>query len=81
MALAAVSATGLPPFGLFFSEMTVLNGGFAAGRTLVSTLVLTALLAAFCGILYQLTRILPGLPKARADQRCVGCSTASPPWA
>jgi hydrogenase-4 component F len=63
MVLAAVSATGLPPFGLFYSEMTILNGGFAAGHTLVSTLVLTALLAAFCGILYQLTRILPGLPK------------------
>ena len=63
MGLAAVSATGLPPFGLFFSEMTILNGGFAAGHTLVSTLVLTALLAAFCGILYQLTRILPGAPK------------------
>ena len=29
MALAAAAATGLPPFGLFFSEMTVLNGGFA----------------------------------------------------
>jgi hydrogenase-4 component F len=63
MVLAAVSATGLPPFGLFFSEMTILNGGFAAGYTLVSTLVLAALLAAFCGILYQLTRILPGMPK------------------
>jgi hydrogenase-4 component F len=63
MALAAASATGLPPFGLFFSEMTILNGGFAAGHTLVGTLVLTALLAAFCGVLYQLTRILPGLPK------------------
>jgi len=63
MALAAVSATGLPPFGLFFSEMTVLSGGFAAGYTLLSTLVLAALLAAFCGILYQLTRILPGMPK------------------
>jgi hydrogenase-4 component F len=63
MALAAASATGLPPFGLFFSEMTILNGGFAAGHTLVGTLVLTALLAAFCGVLYQFTRILPGLPK------------------
>jgi hydrogenase-4 component F len=68
MGLAAVAATGLPPFGLFFSEMTVLNGGFAAGHTLVSTTVLAALLAAFCGILYQLTRILLGVPKiARAS--------------
>jgi hydrogenase-4 component F len=63
MGLAAASATGLPPFGLFFSELTVLSGGFAAGHILVSTLVLAALLASFCGILYQLTRILPGTPK------------------
>jgi hydrogenase-4 component F len=63
MGLAAAAAIGLPPFGLFFSEMTVLNGGFAAGHTVVSTLVLAALLAAFCGILYQLTRILLGVPK------------------
>jgi hydrogenase-4 component F len=63
MGLAAASATGLPPFGLFFSEFTVLSGGFAAGHTLISTLVLAALLAAFCGMLYQLTRILPGIPK------------------
>jgi hydrogenase-4 component F len=60
MGLAAVAALGLPPFGLFFSEMTVLNGGFADGRTLIATLLLFALLAAFCGILYQLTRVLLG---------------------
>jgi hydrogenase-4 component F len=65
MGLAAVAATGLPPFGLFFSEMTVLNGGFAAGHTVVSLVVLVALLAAFCGILYQLVRILLGTPKIK----------------
>jgi hydrogenase-4 component F len=64
MGLAAVAATGLPPFGLFFSELTILNGGFAAGHSVVSTIVLLALLGAFCGILYQLTRILLGAPKA-----------------
>ena len=63
MGLAAVAATGLPPFGLFFSEMTVLNGGFKAGQLGVSTLVLVALLASFCGVLYQLSRILLGRPK------------------
>lgn len=65
MALAAVAAIGLPPFGLFFSEMTVLNGGFASGQGLVSLVVLLALLGCFCGILYQLSRILPGQPKMR----------------
>jgi hydrogenase-4 component F len=63
MALAALAATGLPPFGLFMSEMTVLNGGFASGHGAISTVLLLALLASFCGILYQLTRILLGVPK------------------
>lgn len=63
MGLAAAAAIGLPPFGLFFSEMTVLGGGFAAGHIGLSTLVALALLASFCGILYQLTRILLGVPK------------------
>lgn len=63
MALAAAAATGLPPFGLFFSEMTILNGGFVAGHIAISALVLLALLSCFCGVLYQLTRILPGVPR------------------
>jgi hydrogenase-4 component F len=64
MALAAAAAIGLPPFGLFFSELTVIGGGFTAHRTAISTLVLIALLASFCGILQQLSRILLGRPKA-----------------
>jgi hydrogenase-4 component F len=63
MALAAVSAMGLPPFGLFYSEFTVVSGGFAARQSFISVLVLVALVAAFCGILKQLTRILLGTPK------------------
>jgi hydrogenase-4 component F len=72
MGLAAAAAAGLPPFGLFYSELTVLSGGFAAGRTFISFLILTALVAAFCGILKQLTRILPGTPKVvRANDAAV----------
>src|SRR6266568_4821791 len=63
MGLAAVAAMGLPPFGLFYSEFTVISGGFAASKTFISILVLVALVAAFCGILTQLTRILLGTPK------------------
>jgi hydrogenase-4 component F len=68
MGLAAVAAAGLPPFGLFLSELTVISGGIAAGQTTISVLVLGALIACFCGLLRQLTRILPGEPLAgRAD--------------
>ena len=63
MGLAAVAAIGLPPFGLFYSELTVISGGFAAHQTAISALVLVALIASFCGILQQLTRILLGIPK------------------
>ena len=63
MGLAAAAAIGLPPFGLFFSELTVISGGFAAGKVMVSVLILIALVASFCGVLQQLSRILPGVPK------------------
>ena len=43
--------------------MTVLSGGIAAGHLAVSALVLVALIACFCGILQQLTRILLGSPR------------------
>ncbi len=63
MGLAGAAAMGLPPFGLFFSEITVLTGGFATGQTLVSGLLLAAILASFCGLLCQLTRVLLGAPR------------------
>jgi len=67
LGLGAVAAAGLPPFGLFFSELTVIGGGIAAGQIAVSVLLLAALIACFGGLLLQLTRILPGQPKvARA---------------
>jgi NADH:ubiquinone oxidoreductase subunit 5 (subunit L)/multisubunit Na+/H+ antiporter MnhA subunit len=43
--------------------MTILSGSVAAGNSLVSLLLLLALLASFCGILYQLTRIFLGAPR------------------
>jgi hydrogenase-4 component F len=73
LGLAAVAATGLPPFGLFYSELTVISGGFAANKTFISVLLLIAIIAAFCGILKQLTRIMLGAPR----QECAGDSK---PW-
>ena len=63
LGLAGVAAVGLPPFGLFFSEILVLSGGFAAGHLTATVLLLVAILASFCGLLYQCARILPGEPK------------------
>ncbi|MCU0784465.1 MAG: hydrogenase 4 subunit F [Verrucomicrobia bacterium] len=63
MGLGTMAAIGLPPFGLFLSELTIISGGLAAQQTTVSVLILVALLASFCGILQQLTRILLGARK------------------
>jgi len=63
MGLAALAAIGLPPFGLFLSELIVISGGLAAHQTTVSVLIVVALLASFCGILQQLTRLLLGARK------------------
>ncbi len=60
MGLAALAAIGLPPFGLFLSELTIISGSIAAGKIMVSALILIALIASFCGILQQLTRLLLG---------------------
>ncbi len=60
MGFAAVAAVGMPPFGMFLSELIILSGCLAARQTTVCVLILVALLASFCGILQQLARILPG---------------------
>ena len=64
LALAATAAAGLPPFGLFFSELLVIGGALLAGHTVVAVLVLAAVVACACGLLLQLSRILPGAPPA-----------------
>jgi hydrogenase-4 component F len=68
MALAVMAALGLPPFGLFLSEFTIISGGMAAGKIMVSALILVALVASFCGLLRQFTRILPGTPKRELEK-------------
>ena len=71
MGLAAVAAVGLPPFGLFFSELTVISGGIAAGKTTVSVLILIALIASFCGVLQRLSTILPGERKRELENKTI----------
>jgi hydrogenase-4 component F len=58
--LAAVMMTGSPPFGLFFSEMTILRAGFSGPHIIASSIFLAALVALFCGFAYQIGRIVTG---------------------
>jgi hydrogenase-4 component F len=61
--LAAILALiGLPPFGLFVSEILVLRAGFASGRPWAAGLALGLLVAVFGGILRAVNRMLHGAP-------------------
>ncbi|MGE0453258.1 MAG: proton-conducting transporter membrane subunit [Vicinamibacteria bacterium] len=58
--LAAVVMTGSPPFGLFFSELTILKAGFAGPHTLAIGIFLASLVLLFCGFFYQVGRLVLG---------------------
>lgn len=61
--LSALMVTGSPPFGLFFSEMTILKAGFSGDHLVASSLFLAALVLLFCGFLYQAGRVTLGPPR------------------
>jgi len=58
--LAAVMVTGSPPFGPFFSEMTILRAGFAGAHTGAIAAFLACLVLLFCGLFYQVGRLVLG---------------------
>lgn len=56
-ALALLALLGLPPFGLFISELMILGAGFRAGWIAAPALALALLLVAFGGMLRALHRM------------------------
>ena len=67
LGLGAVAVSGLPPFGLFVSELTVAAGGFDSRQAWGSVAMLAALIVVFCGVLNKLAGLILGTP--RADRR------------
>jgi len=67
--LAAIMITGSPPFGLFFSEMTILRAGFLGSHVKVTAIFLAALIVLFCGFAFQVGRLVLGPPRDPADRR------------
>jgi hydrogenase-4 component F len=65
--LAAVMMTGSPPFGLFFSEMTILQAGFLGRHTTAAGVLLASLVVLFCGFAYQAGRVVLGRPSDAPD--------------
>lgn len=50
-ALAGLSLAGLPPFGIFRSEIMILAGGFQSGAWILAVVVTLLLAVAFAGVL------------------------------
>ncbi len=66
--LGTLMVTGSPPFGLFWSEMTILRGGFLGPHVAVVSVFLGALVVLFCGFFYQVGRVTLGPETAPGDR-------------
>jgi hydrogenase-4 component F len=58
--LASVILTGSPPFGLFFSELVILEAGFDSPHVPATAVFLGCLVLLFCGFFYQVGRLVLG---------------------
>jgi hydrogenase-4 component F len=65
--LAAVMVTGSPPFGMFFSELAILQAGFASSHQTAVALLLAALVVLFCGFAFQVGRLVLGPQQAPSE--------------
>ena len=77
-ALALLALLGLPPFGLFISELMILGAGFQAGSWIAPVLALGLLLVAFAGLLSALHRLAYGPTGAAAPREHASWAGAAP---
>ncbi|MGA2557074.1 MAG: hydrogenase 4 subunit F [Verrucomicrobiota bacterium] len=75
LGFAAVAVCGLPPFGLFISELTVVAGGFTSQQAWVSIVILVSLIVVFCGMLNKLSGLLLGPAPAGATREPISLTT------
>ncbi len=66
--LGALALTGMPPFSIFISELTVIRAGIGAGHPLLVGVVLLMLIAVFAGLLFHVGRMLFGGPPAGVER-------------
>jgi hydrogenase-4 component F len=77
LSLAAVAVSGLPPFGLFVSELMVIAGGFSSGHAWVSMVVVSALIVVFCGVLSKLAGLLLGRGEREPPRERISASNVT----
>ncbi len=60
LVIGVCAIVGFPPFGIFWSEIMMLAGGFASGHVLISVGILFALVVAFAGFFYRVVGMVFG---------------------
>jgi hydrogenase-4 component F len=68
MMAGILAIVGLPPFGLFLSEILLVRAGFAAGRVALMSAVLALLAVTFVALLTHLNRMSYGEVPAHLDR-------------
>jgi len=76
--VAMLALMGLPPFGLFLSELLILGAGFQAGYVVLPALALLLLLVAFAGLLRIAHRMAYGPSETARARESGGWATALP---
>jgi hydrogenase-4 component F len=67
-AAGILAAVGLPPFGMFISEVALVRAGFQSGHYVLMVLVLGLLLLVFVSLVWHLNRMLHGDPPATIER-------------
>jgi len=75
---AMLALVGLPPFGLFVSEVMIFGAGFAQGFAAVAGVALFLLVIAFAGLLRGVHAILYGPPVREPAEEAFGWRSALP---
>jgi len=63
--VAVLAVTGLPPFGIFRSELLMLSGGFSHNSTVAAAVFLALINLAFLGIFFFFNRMIFSAPTDR----------------
>jgi len=77
LGLAAVAVSGLPPFGLFVSELTVLAGSFTSNYAWASVVILISLIVVFCGVLNKIAGLLLGPSNGEHSRETISVSNVA----
>ncbi|MCI0589244.1 MAG: NADH dehydrogenase FAD-containing subunit [Planctomycetes bacterium] len=76
-----LAITGIPPFGPFVSEFTILKGALDGGRTTVATLYLALLALTFVGMATTVLRMVQGAAPGGVPRRPEPWASIAPPAA